>query len=93
MYNHVPALEGCHLFPFLPHPRHHVHQHPHFLEKKRECDDKVKQLHCKHSQLKKVQNNLFYFTDLAHFSIHLELKLNITFLSVYKIQMCDRVVL
>lgn len=27
----------------------------------------------------KVQNNLFYFTDLAHFSIHLELKLNITY--------------
>ena len=48
-------------------------------KKKRECDDKVKELHCKHSQLKKVQNNLFYFTDLAHFSIHLELKLNITY--------------
>ena len=62
-------------------------------KKEGECDDKVKELHCKHSQLKKVQNNLFYFTDLAHFSIHLELKLNITFLSVYKIQMCDRVVL
>ena len=59
MYNHVPALAGCHLFPFPPHLHHHGHQHPHFLEKKeRECDDKVKELHCKHSQLKKVQNNL-----------------------------------
>ena len=48
-------------------------------KKERECDDTVKELHCKHSQLKKVQNNLFYFTDLAHFSIHLELKLNITY--------------
>ena len=48
-------------------------------KKERECDDKVKELHCKHSELKKVQNNLFYFTDLAHFSIHLELKLNITY--------------
>ena len=48
-------------------------------KKERECDDKVKELHCKHSQLKKVQNNLFNFTDLAHFSIHLELKLNITY--------------
>ena len=48
-------------------------------KKERECDDKVKELHCKYSQLKKVQNNLFYFTDLAHFSIHLELKLNITY--------------
>ena len=47
--------------------------------KERECDDKVKELHCKHSQLKKVQNNLFYFTDLALFSIHLELKLKITY--------------
>ena len=95
MYNHVPALEGCHLFPFLLHLRHHVHQHPHCLGKKkeRECDDKVKELHCKHSQLKKVPNNLFYFTDLAHFSIHLELKLNITFLPEYKIQMYDRAVL
>ena len=45
-------------------------------KKERECDDKVKELHCVHSQLKKVQNNLFYFTDLSHFSIHLELKLN-----------------
>ena len=27
-------------------------------KKERECDDKVKELHCKHSQLKKVQNNL-----------------------------------
>ena len=35
MYNHVPALEGCHLFPFLPHLHHHGHQHPHFLEEKK----------------------------------------------------------
>lgn len=48
-------------------------------KKERECDDNVKEFHCKHSQLKKVQNNLFSFTDLAHFSIHLELKLNITY--------------
>ena len=48
-------------------------------KKERECDDNVKEFHCKHSQLKKVQNNLFYFTDLAHFSIQLELKLNITY--------------
>lgn len=49
-------------------------------KKERECDDNVKEFHCKHSQLKKVQNILSW-SWISPIQ------------SVYKTQMCDKAVL